>query len=87
MDAKFQAAARRIMVGREESEEVILLAEEDFQLLMVFILPCKCKKGSKWDPNRHGRERETLEMVLLFSLLTEESVTRRRTDVMGKSRS
>ena len=44
MDAKFQAAARRIMVGREESEEVILLAEEDFQLLMVFILPCKCKK-------------------------------------------
>ena len=33
------------------------------------------------------RERETLEMVLLFSLLTEESVTRGRTDVMGKSRS
>ena len=52
---------------------------------MVFILPCKCKKGSKWDPK--ARERETLEMVLLFSLLTEESVTRRRTDVMGKSRS
>ena len=70
-------------MNRDESEEVILLAEEDFQLLMVFILPCKCKKGSKWDPK--ARERETLEMVLLFSLLTEESVTRRRTDVMGKS--
>ena len=39
--------------------------------------------------SKQAREggRETLEMVLLFSLLTEESVTRRRTDVMGKSRS
>ena len=51
--------------GRE-SEEVILLEEEDFQLLMVFILPCKCKKGSKWDPSRQGRERDIGDGAPIF---------------------